>query len=471
MFTTIIEKEIRELVGSTKFISSFVLCAVLIVLAFYAGAGNYRSSMAHHDASVAENLRQMEGLTDWLEVRQHRIFLPPSPLAALVSGVSNDIGRTTEVEGRGELKAHDSKFNEEPVFAVFRFVDLEFIFQIVLSLFAILLGYNAISGEKEAGTLKLALSNAVPRSTYILGKTAGLFVTLTVALLAAMLIGALILPLLGIPMTGDDWTRLGLIVLCGLLYFGAFLTLSIFVSSLTRRSSSSFLVLLVIWIVSVLIVPRVSVLMAGRAVDVPSVDELASQKGSFAQALWQDFREGMSSFNPGETDDIEVLMKSFNGYMDSLTAIRDDRMDEYSARLNEQRRNAQAHQRSVAFALARVSPGTSLTLATSELAGTTIDLKQRYHEAATEYQQEYAAFMTEKTGMNAGGGMIVFRTSDEAANMKDTIDPTEIPVFTFNNPDLSRSLAAALPDMGLLLMFNALFLTGALLGFSRYDVR
>jgi len=218
--------------------------------------------MSQYQASQAENLRQMEGLTDWFSLEQHRIFLPPQPLASLVTGISNDIGRTTEVRTRGELSAQDSRFNEDPIFAVFRFIDLNFIFQIVLSLFAILLGYDAVSGEKERGTLKLILANAVPRSVFILGKLIGSFVTLSLSVLVAIGMGCLLLPILGLNLSGNEWLRLSMIILAGLMYFGAFLTLSVFVSSMTRRTSSSFLVLLVLWIGSVLIIPRVSVLLA-----------------------------------------------------------------------------------------------------------------------------------------------------------------------------------------------------------------
>jgi hypothetical protein len=51
--------------------------------------------------------------------------------------------------------------------------DLMFIVKIVLSLFAILFTYDTIVGEKEKGTLKLALSNDVPRDRLILGKAIG----------------------------------------------------------------------------------------------------------------------------------------------------------------------------------------------------------------------------------------------------------------------------------------------------------
>ncbi|RPH35554.1 hypothetical protein EHM92_05985, partial [bacterium] len=170
MLRYIIEKELRDIIGSTKFAATFGVCAVLIILSFYVGARSYQNDMAQYEAAKTENLRQLEGLTDWLSVRQFRIFLPPQPLASLVGGISNDIGRTTEVRGRGELSATDSRYSEDPLFATFRFLDLDFTFQIVLSLLAILFAYDSVNGEKERGTLRLALSNAVPRHLYITAK-------------------------------------------------------------------------------------------------------------------------------------------------------------------------------------------------------------------------------------------------------------------------------------------------------------
>ncbi len=222
MLKVLIEKEIRDIIGSTKFAVIFGACAVLVLVSFYVGARTYQANQSQYEAAKAENLRQFEGLTDWFSVQQYRVFLPPQPLAALVSGVSNDIGRTTEIWGRGELSAQDSKFGDEPIYAVFRFLDLEFMFQIVLSLFAVLLGYDAISGEKERGTLKLSFANSVPHYKYILGKIIGSLAALAVPLLVALSIGCLILPVLGVPLSGDDWMRLALVIATGLLYFAAF---------------------------------------------------------------------------------------------------------------------------------------------------------------------------------------------------------------------------------------------------------
>ena len=203
MLKLLIEKELREIISSTKFAVTFGVCAVLILLAFYTGARNYQVSLAQYQAAKTENLRQLEGLTDWIMVRNHRIFLPPEPLAALVTGISNDIGRSTTVRGRGELASQDSRFNDEPIFAVFRFLDLDFIFQIVLSLFAILFAYDAINGEKERGTLRLTFANGIPRAQYLIGKMTGSFLALAIPVLLPILLGCLLLPLMGVHLVRD----------------------------------------------------------------------------------------------------------------------------------------------------------------------------------------------------------------------------------------------------------------------------
>ncbi len=472
MLKLIIEKELREIIGSTKFAVTFGVCAVLILLAFYVGAKNYQVSRAQYEAARVENFRQMEGLTDWLEVRNHRIFMPPQPLAVLVGGVANDVGRTVVVQGRGELAAHDSRYNDDPIYAIFRFLDLEFIFQIVLSLFAILFAYDAVSGEKERGTLRLSFANAIPRDKYIAGKMIGSFLALAVPLLIPILIGCLLLPLLGVPLHGDEWARLALIIFTGLLYFGVFLSLSIYVSTLTQRSSNSFLVLLTVWILSVLIIPRSAVLLAGRAVDVPSVDEIASQKNRLSAQLWKEDRERMASFKPSQNSDPEAIMREFNKFMQTNADEREKKMNDLAQRLNEDRRNRQAQQEKVAFGLARISPAAAFSLAAANLSGTSLALKQHFLDAATNYQQSFAKFMQEKTGMNLSGFVFrMRRVTDEEEPQEKSIDPNDLPVFEYEPVKLGDVFNGALFDMSILLLFNLIFFAAGFVKFLRYDVR
>ena len=63
--------------------------------------------------------------------------------------------------------------SDNPFLSIFLAVDVIFVFKIVLSALAILFAYNTISGEREDGTLKLVLSNPVPRDALVLGKYLG----------------------------------------------------------------------------------------------------------------------------------------------------------------------------------------------------------------------------------------------------------------------------------------------------------
>ncbi len=470
MLKLIIEKELREIISSTKFAFSFGVCSILIILAFYVGAKNHQINTERHEAAKAENLRKMEGLNDWVRVNSHRIFLPPQPLEAIVMGISNDIGRTIQVHGRGELVANDSRYNDDPVFAVFRFLDLEFIFQIVLSLFAILFAYDAINGEKERGTLRLSFANAVPRDKFIFGKLIGCFLALSVPLILPILIGCLLLLILGVHLTGGEWIKLSSVLFAGFLYLGVFLTLSVFISALTKRSSSSFLLLLVIWIFSVLIIPRSSVLLAGRAVDVPSIDELNYQKSKLRSQLWKEDKEKMSAFRPTATDDNQKMFQEFSKFMQDNADQREKKMQALSNRLNEDRRNKQNQQEKLAFNLARISPSAVFSLAATNLVGTTIGLKDYFLNEAVGYQDTYGQFMQEKTGMKLGGGMIIMRITDDDEEEK-TIDPKELPVFQFHEMPLNDVITNSLFDIGLLAIFNIVFFIGAFVAFLRYDLR
>ena len=470
MLRALIEKEIRDLTGSTKFVYTFAVSAILILLAFYSGAVGHKQNVERWEASRAEALRELDGVTDWLRVNEHRIFLPPEPLAALVNGVSNDVSTTTTVAGAGEVTSEDSRYNEEPIFAIFRFLDLGFIFQVVLSLFAILLGYDLISGEKERGTLRLCLSNAVSRPVFLLGKFIGSYAVLTVSLLIPLILGCLLLPILGVYLSNDEWLRLGVIVLCGLLFFGAFLSLAIFVSASTRRASSSFLLLLVVWVGGVLILPQASVLLAGRAVEVPSVDEVGFMKANYARELWKDYRDDMASFKGPQGGEMDVLMAAFNAHMDSLTQTRESKMSEFSSRVNEQRANREDQRAAVALGLARVSPAVALTLAITDLAGSSPDLKKEYYDQAMAYQPVLSDFLFEKTGIRVGQGMVVI-SQEIGGEPPQPIDPSELPVFQFRQPSFDSLMASALPDIGLLALFNLFFFAAAVVAFNRYDPR
>lgn len=472
MLGTLLEKELKDIIYSTKFSVTFAAAAVLVLLSFYVGIRNYQGSMREYEAARLADANNISALTDWRQA-QHKVFRKPQPLQVLVNGVTNDIGRTTEIRSQGELTAINSRFSVDPLFAVFRFLDLNFVIVIVFSLFAILFGYDAINGEKEAGTLKLVFSNSVSRAQFILSKLLGSLIALIVPLLVPLLIGCLMMLGFGVPLSGDEWTRLVVLLAGGLLCFAAFLTLSIMISGLVTRSSVSFLISLVVWIFAVLIVPKGSVLAAAMLVDVPNVDMVEAQKRKFSSQQFDDRRKKMENWiNANAKPDFD-WSSLFNTYQDSVGKSYEKEREEFYGRLNEDWRNRKEYQERWAFGFSRISPTALFQIAAMNLANTDVALKYRYLDNLDRYQDQYADFIKKKVG-TLGGMRIVLRFSGQAGQDEEKpkqLNPTELPEFSEITRPLGETLASALPDMGLLGVLMAVCFAGAFAAFLKFDLR
>ncbi len=475
MLKILLEKELRDIAYSTKFAITFGAAAVLLLLSFYVGIRNYQESIKEFESAKTTNAANIASLTEWRSV-QHRVFRRPQPLQVLVNGVTNDVGRTTDMRASGELNLINSRFSADPLFAVFRFLDLNFVVIIVFSLFAILFGYDAINGEKEAGTLKLVFANKVSRASFILSKLLGSLIALGVPLLVPILVGCLMLLGFGIPLSGAEWVRLFLLSIAGLLCFGVFLTLSIMISSLVTRSSVSFLLSLVVWIFSVLIIPKGSVVLAAQIIDVPSLDVVESQKRKFTADQMQKRMQQMQSYFSTRAMSADTgIVSAFGAYQDSLNKSYEKNRLEFYGRLNEDWRNKKDWQGKWAFGISRISPTAVFQIAAMNLAGTDVEMKYRYQQELNRYQDSYAKFIQSKTGTTADFMRVMIRrystSQTEDQEKPKPLNPVEIPDFTDQQRDLGGTVAASLLDVGLLVVLNALFFGGAFFAFLKFDLR
>jgi len=266
-------------------------------------------------------------------------------------------------------------------------LDVMYIVRAVLSLVAILLTYDAISGERERGTLKLALSNRVPRYTVILAKCIGGYITLILSFMVPLLIGLLILTTSGsINFAGTDWGKLCLILLISVIYIGVFLMLGLLVSSRASRSTTSLVVLLFIWVVIIMAIPKISMIIASKVRHVPSVQEIQAEKdATFAQIVKEGQvrmrRERQRDADQDVTEgpeDGKVMVLIDQEMSDDIKRSRDEIQAEY-----ERKREAQFR---LAAGISRISPASVYTYVAIGLAGTGIDRQRRFLEAARAYQ-------------------------------------------------------------------------------------
>ncbi|HQH45555.1 MAG TPA: ABC transporter permease subunit, partial [Candidatus Aminicenantes bacterium] len=262
MGNALILKEIRNHLLSFRFLAVFILLLVIVpatVMILTNDTVRKQDEFSRRRADIENYLGQYAHFN-----RLGGIIAPspqPLPLQALVLGLS-------------AVPQLDT-FDNDPLPVLFPLIDLTFILGILMSLAALIFSYDAISGEKEDGTLKLMLANGVPRARVILAKIIGGAVTLWVPFLIALAAGLVVLLLHPrIAWGAADWGALGLILAGGFVYLLLFFGLGLLVSSRHASSASSILTCLFLWVVFVLVVPNLSPYVASLIRPAPSIIEV-----------------------------------------------------------------------------------------------------------------------------------------------------------------------------------------------------
>jgi ABC-type transport system involved in multi-copper enzyme maturation permease subunit len=468
MLKDIIKKEIIETITSAKFVFTFLLCAALILLSVYTGLSNYRADQKEYSSAVGLNKRNLESQPNYqvLAGLGTKIARPPEVLGAIASGVNEATGRIATVNTALDPNLVDSKYESNPIFSVFGALDLTYIVKIVLSLFAILFTYDAIVGEKEKGTLKLMLSNKVPRDRLILGKVIGGFISLLIPLIIPLILSLLLMMVYpGIALAGADWIRLLLMFLMFFLYLSVFFTLGLLVSSRTNKSSTSFLILLFIWVTFVTIIPKLSVLLAARLNPIPSVHEITAKKDAFLQQVQVEgqkgFREWSQKNQPAKGEDPKIYQDKFKQFIQDYQQELTSKIDENNAALERDYQLKKNSQQSLAVNLSRISPASALTFGSMTLARTGIDEYDRFLASVRAFKPIYTKWLNSKLGQS-----INFQTGEQTK-----IKIEDMPQHSIAPESLGKSLVRTLPDYVLMVVMIIIFFVGAYISFLRYDVR
>jgi len=494
MLKDIIKKEILDHLLSSKFLLMFIICSALILLSVFMGISGYLLDKKEYEASVAavrEDFQALEAADGEFSPGTMRIYRPPQALKTIVNGVSDAAGRMSRPNNGGESYLEESKFGNNPDLTVSGALDLEFIVRMVLSLFALLFTFDAISGEKEKGTLKMALANNVSRARMIFGKAIGGYVSLMLPLLIPFLLGLVILSIYpGVVLTIGDWQRIGLIFLLFLLYLSVFFALGLFVSSLTARASTSFFALLALWAALVMVVPDLSALAAAQIRPVPDASEISMQKGlstfqineELDKAWTKQTMELMRALKESKPSGSAALEQYRDG-QEALEELRNGftlKINEANARIDRDYQLRKEAQASLAKNLSRISPASGLTLGAAALAGTGVDEYGRFVESARNYSRTFRDWYTKTNEQKR-------RDTIRPGNPNPDGSPTfsvpmggllpvqealaSMPAHEFVQESLVRSLQRALPDFALMAVMTIIFFTGACIAFMRYDVR
>ena len=415
MTWTIARKEILSNLASYKFAVVLLLTVLLTAASFFIMHRDFRQRTADFQIT-----RPKPG--------EPIALLPPNPLAVFAKGLDDAMTRSFEIGVVGiTVRAGQSSGNI--IYSFFTAPDFLYVVRIVLSLVALLFGFDQVSRERERGTLQLILGNRVSRSHVLFGKWLGNFLSLSVPFLLTTLLGIAFLLLdPNIRFSAGQFGRLALILGLSLLYLSFFLTLGILISTLTRRPASSIVVLLFIWTLLVFIIPNLGPLLARQFVSVPSVRALSEKR----QQTW--------------TREVLLGLKS-RDWAGHYKAISDD-----NDRMEEDYRGKFERLVRLSRNINRVSPAAGFLDAASEIAGTGIGEESRLKREVIRYKNSII------------GNIIANRvTSNKNA---------EYPAFRYLPRSLGKIFAeGALFDTAWLIFFNIVCFALAFWAFVRYDVR
>ena len=412
MTGTVVRKEILANLVSYKFYVVILLSTVLIATSFFVMARDFKGRLADYQIIRPEPGAPIA-------------VLPPQPLSIFAKGLEDSLTRSFEVATTGtEVRAGQASGNV--IFGFFPTPDLAYIIKVVLSLVALLFGFDAVSREKEEGTLKLTLANAVSRSSLLLGKWAGNFLSLAVPFLLAAGLGLTLMSFdPDLRLSGPELGRLVLILAAGLVYIALFLSLGLLVSSLVRRSATSLVVLLLVWAALVFVLPNLGTLLARQFVDVPSVKALAEKR----QQIWT--REVLKTYTEeGSWDERVATMNGEFDRMEEDYRLKFERLVRLSRSIN------------------RLSPAASLMDAATEIAGTGIGDEMRLKAEVIRYKNQALPSLSRD------------RTAKEA------------PAFSYRARSLTEVLAdGSLVDLAWLVVLNVLLFAAGTVAFVRTDPR
>ncbi len=127
------------------------------------------------------------------------------------------------------------------------------------SVLAIFLGFDAFSGERENGTVKLILTRPVYRDQLITGKLIGGGMVIGLLLIVTLIVNILLFTVVsGIFPNANEIGRLVAFILTAFAYMMVILTITLFVSIKTSDRAFGFLTMMIIWLFISFVIPQLA---------------------------------------------------------------------------------------------------------------------------------------------------------------------------------------------------------------------
>lgn len=319
--------------------------------------------------------------------------MPPAPLAALAIGQSDLYPYYFKVSTGSRDTFLNNDEIEHPLHLLSGRFDLAFVILYLYPLLILSLGYNLVSGEKEAGTLALTLSQPVALRTLVAGKVAMRFAFVLALAVALSLAGAI---LGGADLIADgSLLRLALWTAAVAGYGAFWFALAVGINGLGGNSAMNAMALAGIWIALVLLVPSALNVYIKVAHPVPSRVEMinamrtasseASAQGSKLLSRYLEDHPEFAAENTNPRDFYVVgiaVQDEVERKMRPVLAAFDEQLDRQQALLDRYR---------------FLSPAIAAQAALHGIAGTGTHRYKHFVARAGEFHEEWRTWFARRT--------------------------------------------------------------------------
>jgi ABC-type transport system involved in multi-copper enzyme maturation permease subunit len=516
MIWKIAKKEFLLNIMTFKFAVGAVACVVLTTVFMPILAADYRQRLELYNKNVADNQDELRKAVVYRNIR-HTIYRPPAVLSAFSAGLEKQLAGTAQIELEKVPELSVTQRGGNPYLPILTVFDQSLIFKIIISILALLVAYDVVSGEREHGTLKMVLSGTAARHQVLLGKLVAGLITLGVPVIITFVIGLVVL--LSYPMvslSGSDWIRIGIMFVASMAFTAVMYQFGLLFSSLARRSAISMVLGLFVWIIFAIVIPNVSVQLATDLRPFESQDKRDSRMASLKKDLANELGNiKMDSSNWLITSDAS---DAFGGYyakrrdiywlnaerkQNSLTIPIKLKYADKSLAIEQGNLNSFFAQKDLARSLSFVSPISTYEDVMTILAGTDLTSFQDFIDQVRSHRNEVVEYIRSKTDNFSSPSFFAvcseaesteytrlfvqtIEAKDEQAKAKAEqalkewerenpvkevpLDLKDFPWFKYR-PSSAAVLRKAIPDMAGLLIMNVVLFGMCFAAFARYDVR
>ena len=496
MLRTLIRQELLTHLMSARFFAAVIITLLLVVANAVVLLEDYERRLVKYSQQANAHREKAQEAKTYSTLKLS-VERPPNPLSLFSAGLDKRLGTTFEIYygsvpmiSDGSARSLDNTFLN-----LFSKIDLVLIFQVVLSLMALLFAYDAIAGDWESGTLRLVISHPVRRGSILFAKYIGAMVCLLIPVLMSLLMVLILLSATNsIQLDGEDFLRIGGIVLTTSIYLSVFYLIGLLISATTRRTATSLMLCMFLWVALVLVYPNWSRFTITPAGDTRAIHSSADQQ---IEQIWEEVDREERAFlanSPleGEPHKFNLDVQSSNSFSSgrhfskrygmnmSLLGKHSEplvphvqqyyatmgalylRSAEQIALVRKQTLDSTSLRQSIRHErLMKLSPASLYTFTAAAWAGTDLDGMFDFVQDVQGYRRTIVDYFHDKDAF----GSRKWFASDRGA-----VDWWDLPQFHFDRTDVWENATRALPGLLLLLLINLALFTVTFSFFIKIEV-